>query len=73
MIRESSKGLTLGKGKQGRHLQLIRRQVFGVNLWAHAVLRIHRLLMDGLVGCERKIRYVKLANNSSTNNWICRR
>ena len=48
MIRESNKGLKLGKDKQGRHLQLIRRQVFGVSLRAHGVLRIHRLLLDGL-------------------------
>ena len=46
MNRESSKGLTLGKGKQDRHLQLIRRKVFDVNLGAHGVLHIHRLLMD---------------------------
>ena len=45
MIRESSKGIKLGKGKQDRHLQLIRRKVIDVNLGAHDVLRIHRLLL----------------------------
>ena len=48
MIRESGKGLTLGKGKQDHHLQLIRRQVFDVNLRAHGVLRIPHLLLEGL-------------------------
>ena len=48
MIRESSKELTLGKGRQGRHLQLIRRQVFDANLEAHGVLQIRRLSLDGL-------------------------
>ena len=48
MDRESSKGISLGKGRQDRHLQLIRRQVFDVNLREHGVLRIRRLLSDGL-------------------------
>jgi hypothetical protein len=48
MNRESNKCLALGKGRQDRHLKLIRRQVIDVNLRAHGVLRIHHLLLDGL-------------------------
>jgi hypothetical protein len=46
--------ISLGKGRQDRHLQLIRRQVFVVNLREHGVLRIHRLLLDGL-GVEESL------------------
>jgi len=48
MNQESSKGLVSEKGRQDRHLQLIRQQVVDVNLQGHGVLQIYRLLWYGL-------------------------
>jgi len=41
MIRGSSKGSRLGKGKQDRHLQLIQRQAFDLNLGEHGVKQLN--------------------------------